>query len=107
MARNYGLNRCVPDEVFRRERMYSISAAAKAKTLPTIDLTKPALPRPFADTWNQGHMGSCGPTTAAELICLGLNGTNIYHKDDPTWIRFRPPVDARKHRANQGQADCG
>lgn len=22
---------------------------------------------------------------------LGLNGTNIYHKDDPTWIRFRPP----------------
>jgi hypothetical protein len=22
---------------------------------------------------------------------LGLNGTNVYHKDDPTWGRFRPP----------------
>lgn len=24
---------------------------------------------------------------------LGLNGTNVYHKDDPTWRRFRPPWD--------------
>lgn len=24
---------------------------------------------------------------------LGLNGTNVYHKDDPTWQRFKPPWD--------------
>lgn len=24
---------------------------------------------------------------------LGLNGTNIYHADDPTWGQFRPPWD--------------
>lgn len=22
---------------------------------------------------------------------LGLDGTNVYHKDDPTWAKFRPP----------------
>jgi SPP1 gp7 family putative phage head morphogenesis protein len=27
------------------------------------------------------------------LEFLGLNGTNVYHKNDPTWRRFRPPWD--------------
>lgn len=26
-----------------------------------------------------------------ELETLGLDGTAVYHKDDPTWRRFRPP----------------
>lgn len=26
-----------------------------------------------------------------ELEFMGLNGTNIYYRKDPTWIRFRPP----------------
>lgn len=25
------------------------------------------------------------------LETMGIDGTNIYHKDDPTWQRFRPP----------------
>jgi hypothetical protein len=25
------------------------------------------------------------------LARLGLNGTAVFHKDDPTWLRFRPP----------------
>lgn len=24
---------------------------------------------------------------------LGIDGTAVYHKDDPTWLRFRPPWD--------------
>lgn len=24
---------------------------------------------------------------------LGLDGTNVYYKDDPTWLRFKPPWD--------------
>lgn len=28
-----------------------------------------------------------------QLEKLGLNGTNIFHKDDPTWRRFKPPWD--------------
>lgn len=27
------------------------------------------------------------------LETLGLNGTGVYWKDDPTWLRFRPPWD--------------
>ena len=27
------------------------------------------------------------------LNTLGLNGTAVYHKNDPTWLRFRPPWD--------------
>lgn len=31
--------------------------------------------------------------THRALEFLGLDGTNIYHKDDPVWLMFRPPWD--------------
>jgi hypothetical protein len=29
--------------------------------------------------------------THLAMETLGIDGTNVYHKDDPTWHRFRPP----------------
>ena len=74
---SYGWQPSPPDI---RDVMYSAPANLASEVLlpPSVDLTRPAVQAPFEPVWNQGPLGSCGPTTAsADIVYAALKQDNL------------------------------